>query len=67
MSGAPDAGGTRKDGGTIQLIEPAVEAVCDGHLEPGTDVRVRLVEADIATATVRFETVRFETVRSEVA
>ena len=39
----------------MQLIDPAVEAVCDGHLEPGTDVRVRLVEADIATATVRFE------------
>ena len=29
--------------------------VCDGHLEPGTDVRVRLVEADIATGTVRFD------------
>lgn len=54
MSGAPDAGGARRDGGTIQLVDPAVEAVCDGHLEPGTDVRVRLAEADIATATVRF-------------
>jgi hypothetical protein len=57
MSGSDDGKGTRKDGGTIQLIDPAVEAICDGHLEPGTDVRVRLVEADIATATVRFEAV----------
>ena len=55
MSGSPDAAGARRDGGTVQLIDPAVEAVCDGHLVPGTDVRVRLVEADIATATVRFE------------
>lgn len=55
MSGSPGPDGTRRDGGTVQLVDPAVEAVCDGHLEPGTDVRVRLVEADIATATVRFE------------
>ncbi len=54
MSGTDAGDGTRRDGGTIQLIHPAVEAVCDGHLVPGTDVRVRLAEADIATATVRF-------------
>ncbi len=63
MSGSPaptvdGRDGERRDGGTIQLIDPAVEAVCDGHLEPGTDVRVRLVEADVATATVRFEAVQ---------
>ncbi len=47
---------TVKDGGgTVQLVEPAVEAACDGVLEAGSDVRVRLVAADIATATVRFE------------
>lgn len=47
---------TAKDGGgTVQLVEPAVEAACDGVLEAGHDVRVRLVAADIATATVRFE------------
>jgi exoribonuclease R len=39
---------------TVQLIDPAVEAACDGPLEPGTPVRVRLVEADIATGAVRF-------------
>lgn len=41
--------------GTVQLVDPAVEAACDGALEPGADVRVRLVSADVATATVRFE------------
>ena len=40
--------------GTVQLADPAVEAACDGELEPGAPVRVRLVEADIATGTVRF-------------
>jgi exoribonuclease R len=39
---------------TVQLSEPAVEAACSGPLEPGVPVRVRLVEADIATGTVRF-------------
>lgn len=39
---------------TVQLTEPAVEAACEGELEPGTPVRVRLVEADIGTGTVRF-------------
>jgi exoribonuclease R len=39
---------------TVQLSEPAVEAACAGPLEPGVPVRVRLVDADIATGTVRF-------------
>jgi exoribonuclease R len=39
---------------TVQLAEPAVEAACEGSLQPGTPVRVRLVDADIATGTVRF-------------
>jgi exoribonuclease R len=39
---------------TVQLVEPAVQAACDGTPEPGSHVRVRLVEADIATGTVRF-------------
>ena len=55
MSGSQTGSGKRGDGGTVQLVDPAVEAVCDGHLEPGTDVRVRLVEAEVATGTVRFE------------
>lgn len=39
---------------TVQLAEPAVEAACDGSPEPGAHVRVRLVEADISTGSVRF-------------
>ena len=48
------SGSDHRDGGTVQLLEPAVEAVCDGHLEAGTTVRVRLTEAVIETGTVRF-------------
>jgi exoribonuclease R len=54
LSAGGRSGSHHNDGGTVQLIEPAVEGVCDGHLEPGTDVRVRLVQAEIATGTVRF-------------
>jgi exoribonuclease R len=54
LSAGGMSGSHKNDGGTVQLTDPAVEAVCDGHLEPGTDVRVRLVQADIATGTVRF-------------
>jgi hypothetical protein len=39
---------------TLQLIDPAVEAPCDGPLTPGATLRVRLVAAEIATGTVRF-------------
>jgi exoribonuclease R len=55
LSAGGMSGSSKNDGGTVQLTDPAVEAVCDGHLEPGTDVRVRLVEADIAAGKVRFE------------
>lgn len=54
LSAGGMSGSGHRDGGTVQLTDPDVEAVCDGHLEPGTDVRVRLVEADISTGTVRF-------------
>lgn len=54
LSAGGMSGSHKNDGGTVQLTDPAVEAVCDGHLEPGTDVRVRLTAADIATGTVRF-------------
>jgi exoribonuclease R len=54
LSAGGRSGSHKNDGGTVQLVEPAVEGVCDGHLEPGTDVRVRLVQAEIATGTVRF-------------
>lgn len=51
--------GPRKNGhatprSTIQITEPAVSTWCDGELEPGTVVRVRLVAAGIATRSIRF-------------
>jgi exoribonuclease R len=45
------------DGCTVQLTDPAVTATCAGHPETGTAVRVRLVRADVASATVAFELV----------
>jgi exoribonuclease R len=44
----------RDDGGVIQVEEPAVSAECTGRLQPGERIRAELVEADIATGTVRF-------------
>jgi exoribonuclease R len=41
--------------GVVQIAEPAVTARCDGELESGTKVRVRLVKADIASREIRFE------------
>ena len=42
--------------GTVVLDDPAVRARCDGpDLPLGEHIRVRLAEADLATATVRFE------------
>jgi exoribonuclease R len=43
--------------GVIQLVSPAVDAECSGTLTPGSRVRARLVEADIATGRVLFEVV----------
>lgn len=40
---------------TVQLADPAVEATCEGALRPGSEVRVRLVAADIPSGTIRFE------------
>nr|WP_309485712.1 hypothetical protein [Arthrobacter sp. ES1] len=39
----------------MQIAEPAVTARCPGELEPGTQVRVRVVAADITTREVRLE------------
>jgi exoribonuclease R len=40
----------------VQLREPAVRGRIEGvDLPLGTDVRVRVVSADVATRTVRFE------------
>ncbi len=47
----------REDRGEVQLVDPAVNAQCDGQLVPGEVVTVRLVTAEIATGTVRFEVV----------
>jgi hypothetical protein len=47
----------RRGGGTVQLVEPAVLARCEashGPLVLGSEVRVRLVEADVAQRRVRF-------------
>lgn len=41
--------------GIVQIAEPAVTARCPGELEPGTQVRVRIVSSDIATREVRLE------------
>ena len=41
--------------GVVQIAEPAVTARCDGELESGTKVRVRLVKADIASREIRFQ------------
>ena len=41
--------------GSVQLLDPAVVAPCDGQPLPvGEHVRVRLVEADLDTRRVRF-------------
>lgn len=42
---------------TLQLADPAVEALCDGPLVPGAALRVRLESAEIATGAVRFAVV----------
>nr|WP_208096018.1 RNB domain-containing ribonuclease [Paenarthrobacter sp. MSM-2-10-13] len=41
--------------GVIQIADPAVTARCDGEMESGTTVRVRLLKADIASREIRFE------------
>ena len=43
--------------GTVQLEDPPVTARCDGSLEPGAAVTVRLDAAEISTGTVRFSVV----------
>ncbi|WP_240197116.1 RNB domain-containing ribonuclease [Nonomuraea lactucae] len=44
----------RREGGRIQLADPAVIARCDGDLPLGGRVTVRLARADPATREVRF-------------
>ncbi|WP_461021791.1 RNB domain-containing ribonuclease [Thalassiella azotivora] len=42
------------DRGLVQVTDPPVLAACDGALELGTEVTVRLTEADPVSRTVRF-------------
>lgn len=44
-----------KRGGTVQIRDPAVLAACDGALELGSTVRVRLTEADPSRSRIHFE------------
>ncbi|SDS46001.1 RNB domain-containing ribonuclease [Agrococcus carbonis] len=44
----------RKEGATIQLLDPPTEAACDTAAEPGERIRVRLTEADLAARRLRF-------------
>ena len=44
----------RKEGATVQLIDPPTEAACDTQAEPGERIRVRLTEADLGARRLRF-------------
>jgi exoribonuclease R len=44
----------KRGGGTVQLVDPAVRAPCEGRLPLGQAVRVRLLEADVTRRSVRF-------------
>jgi hypothetical protein len=41
--------------GMVQIAEPAVTARCPGELEAGTQIRVRVLSADIASGEIRLE------------
>lgn len=43
-----------KSGCVVQLLDPAVTAECSGHPKNGTALKVKLVQADVATSTVLF-------------
>lgn len=44
-----------KSGSVVQLLDPAVTAECSGHPANGTSLRVKLVQADVATSSILFE------------
>ncbi|HSN35881.1 MAG TPA: RNB domain-containing ribonuclease, partial [Arthrobacter sp.] len=56
-NGGTKAGNGNGPSGIVQIAEPAVTARCPGELEPGTQVRVRIVSSDIATREVKLELV----------
>ena len=47
----------KKGRGQVQILDPAVTAACDGKIVAGEVITVRLIDAEIATGTVRFEAV----------
>ena len=47
----------RKDGGLIQIADPAILAPLTGAAPAGSEVTARLVEADLARRVLRFELV----------
>jgi exoribonuclease R len=49
--------GSARPFGTVQLADPPVTARCEGEMESGTTIRVRLVTADIQKRTILFERV----------
>ena len=64
LSGSkPAKNGTGKNGngngnapsGMVQIAEPAVTARCPGELEAGTQIRVRVLSADISSGEIRLE------------
>jgi exoribonuclease R len=56
-NGGKSNGNGNGPSGIVQIAEPAVTARCPGELEPGTQVRVRVVSSDIATREIRLELV----------
>jgi exoribonuclease R len=44
----------RKEGATIQLLDPPTEARCETDAEPGSRIRVRLTDADLGKRLLRF-------------
>jgi len=47
--------GNGRPSGVVQIAEPAVTARCEGEMESGTKVRVRLLAADINTRQISLE------------
>ncbi|MEE6286619.1 RNB domain-containing ribonuclease [Georgenia sp. MJ173] len=50
--------GAGERGVDIQITDPAINAIAEGSAEPGTQVRVKLLAADVTTRSVRFSLVR---------
>ncbi|WP_444826159.1 RNB domain-containing ribonuclease [Arthrobacter sp. H41] len=58
LQGSPRSNGSeprQRLSGTVQVLDPPVEAQCDGELVAGATVTVMLVQADIEQRKVRFQ------------